>query len=750
MDLIEKTLSNLIPSQFPSFYEEEGEIFIEFVKLYYQWLEQPGNALYNSRRIFEYRDIDETTDQYLIFFKETYLKNIQLDTSQNIRQLIKHSLDLYRSKGSERALRLLFQAVFGVTPSVYYPGDDIFKLSDGQWVIPTYLEITPSDSNALLVNKQIQGTISGATAFVDAAVRQIGNKISDILYISSKNGNFITGEQLTLSFEYSSTDNRPVVVGSLNDIEISTQGIGSGFSIGDIIDNITSDKGYGATARVDEISKTVGLVNFILNDGGYGYSNNTIVLISENILTLQTNTAPAVFETISQDLAVFPYVNANDSFNKEDTVSSYYANGMVRGTARVLSVDSSNSTAGNLSLEILTGNLNSNAIYNDSNAVAANLNVLIGYVDQTATANIMAIEVIDSNTVKVGVFSESNQFFINVHFKTSNSNSNGILSIISSGFGANLNISNDLLYTEDVSINSDKLSDYIDIELGATAYDFPLHPSANLSSNISYCLSYNTITFGKIARLASVSQGSGYNDKPFITIFDPYSLPLQRQNYILTFANATSSFVNGEMITQQSSNARGLIIDIDQINSKVTLQNLRVSPDIDFLISTDANSAIVGDQSGTIANVLSASFDPNSKFEGDNVDLDIELNSADGSITGLQIINSGFNYANGEVVTIALGNNIIGTGHAVLNNQGMGTGYYRKKGGFLSDNKKIFDGYYYQNFSYDIISSVPLEKYSKLLKDVIHQAGRIFFGTFCHQRKINTNSTVKSIVSISS
>lgn len=39
MQLIEKTIAPLIRDQFPEFYKEEGELFITFVKAYYEWLE---------------------------------------------------------------------------------------------------------------------------------------------------------------------------------------------------------------------------------------------------------------------------------------------------------------------------------------------------------------------------------------------------------------------------------------------------------------------------------------------------------------------------------------------------------------------------------------------------------------------------------------------------------------------------------------------------------------------------------------
>ena len=75
MKNVEKLISPLISSQFPSFYQEEGPQFIAFVKAYYEWLESEGQAIAQSRNLFEYRDIDTTLDEFILYFKEKYLKN---------------------------------------------------------------------------------------------------------------------------------------------------------------------------------------------------------------------------------------------------------------------------------------------------------------------------------------------------------------------------------------------------------------------------------------------------------------------------------------------------------------------------------------------------------------------------------------------------------------------------------------------------------------------------------------------------
>ena len=197
---IEKLISPLIESQFPAFYREEGPQFIAFVKAYYEWMEQPGNPLYQARNLNNYRDIDTTLDEFIVHFKEKYLRNIQFDTATNKKLLVKNSLDLYRSKGTERSIDLFFKLVYGADAEVKYPADNLFRLSDGTWEVPLYLEITNSKYNVDYVGKQIIGSLSGAKAFVEKYIRRrTDHGYVNILYVSDIVGNFINSEVIGIN-----------------------------------------------------------------------------------------------------------------------------------------------------------------------------------------------------------------------------------------------------------------------------------------------------------------------------------------------------------------------------------------------------------------------------------------------------------------------------------------------------------------------------------------------------------------------
>ena len=59
--------------QIPEYIRGEYELFVKFVKAYYEWLEEQDNPIYLSRRVLELRDIDTTIDSFLSHFQQKYL-----------------------------------------------------------------------------------------------------------------------------------------------------------------------------------------------------------------------------------------------------------------------------------------------------------------------------------------------------------------------------------------------------------------------------------------------------------------------------------------------------------------------------------------------------------------------------------------------------------------------------------------------------------------------------------------------------
>ena len=447
---IEKLISPLIENQFPSFYREDGPQLVAFVKAYYEWLENNGsyynysgdlviphiasnnhiieltpadlanteylNSLtspilwansgytpvgagiaYHARRLGEYRDIDSTVDEFVVRFKEKYLKNIQFDTATNKRLLVKNALDLYRSKGTERSVDLFFKLVYGTSAEIKYPADNILRVSDGIWEKPEYLEVTFNTYNIDYVGKEIIGALSGARAFVEKYIRRrVGFGYVNLLYISNRVGEFRNGEVIGINVNNVpdfTRAKRAQLIGSVARLVIQDKG--TEFNIGDTVTLQNSNRGIGGLARVAGVDAATGLVDFIFLDGGYGYTIDATSLISEKVLSLGNISANVdsdqyfrLFEQLAEPLINVYFTSATGTLTAGDYVYRYASNGNVVGSGVVIDIDQSNAT-GQATISHISGVFApGNTYYIDGNSSSFYANTI---EDRTISGKVMGI-----------------------------------------------------------------------------------------------------------------------------------------------------------------------------------------------------------------------------------------------------------------------------------------------------------------------------------------------------------------------
>jgi hypothetical protein len=303
-------------------------------------------TIFLSRNLSKIRDIDKTLDLFVVRFKEKYLKNIEFDTQTNKKLLVKNSLDLYRSKGTSRSIDLFFRLIYGVKSSVYYPGDDLFRLSDAEWFKPQYIEInsTSVDRAITLVGKQITGVNSGATAFVERYVKKKVNAgFVHAFYISNVRGTFEVNERLKYVQIFPDS---PRIVGSFTGATVIEGS--EAFQVGDLV-NFESVTGLGGIGRVTSTVKGSGEVSFRLANSGWGYTTNRIgeetaftsnAYLSDTILLLANVEA-------GQFLANINPVIGGSGYSNNDTiyVSSRYSQGIAK--------PSTNTSGGILTIKVL-------------------------------------------------------------------------------------------------------------------------------------------------------------------------------------------------------------------------------------------------------------------------------------------------------------------------------------------------------------------------------------------------------------
>jgi hypothetical protein len=400
MKNIENNISTLIESQFPGFYQEDGDNFVAFIKAYYEWLDQDGSE---ARKLLEYRDVDYTVDSFLDHFKNEFLNSLPENTAASKAFLVKHIQDLYKSKGSSEANKLLFRLVFNEDIEVYDPSVDILRPSDGIWKIPQYLECSQSDRAFTFLGQQVTGATSGATAFVENIVRKrINGRFIDVIYLSDVKGQFDTGEYITNN---NSLSGSPYIVGSLNDIAVTS---GGAFNVvGDLLD-ISGTGGVRGRARVKTVIDGTGKVTYTVIDGGYGYQNTSNIIISNAVITTSNiNGSFYPFMSVVQPLQLYRYsAITGNTFSVSDVVSGYSNSNAVVANGYIVSL-TANSTAatGNLVISITGGDWNlANTVRLATNSSVNATLVSTSNVSATAT-------LVDSNTTAIGIYSNTRVFY---------------------------------------------------------------------------------------------------------------------------------------------------------------------------------------------------------------------------------------------------------------------------------------------------------------------------------------------------
>jgi hypothetical protein len=811
----EKLITPYIDDQFPAVYREEAPQMVEFARMYYSWLQQPDEAVGRAKRLAEYRDIDETLDDFLKYFKDKYLPLFEFSPATEKRLLIKHVIDLYRAKGTERGTDLFFRLMYGTPAEVYYPGNDLFRLSDNKWVKRNYLELTDTPYNANFAGKKVTGKTSGATAFAEKyIVKKTEKSYAYVLFISNIEGNFQTGEQVV--YDGIPTADPPIVIGSLSGLLVTSGG--QSFDIGDIVD-VESAAGAGAKARVAATTNTTGVVAFTLNDGGWGYTANSKVYISEKVLTLDNIVPDAtlnnldvaryansdffILERVYQPLANLDYRSGTATPTAGANLTSYYANGNVISVVRVLTVEETNSTSGNLFVSLLTGNSQINThFYTAANASTINVQT---YTDMTAYGNVVGssanlIMYVSNATIQfsanqfvyqtdshgrvsalakiriaqwggpagiiytsnsVGAFNPSANIQLryangtnasqnayldrvtgsvglaNIHntFTTEqgawlysgSSNTVANCDAISAGTLATFSIANTFSHSDTYFLNTDFVRDYLAVNVNAASYGFPGMPTANGNTIIDAALSTFSGTVGTITGLIGVNPGKDYTVPPFVFVYDPYIAGYGLRDYILSITPISSNFVVGEEVTQ-GNGAKGLI----KAANTTALLVRRLTLLVDFS-RTYSNTVILGSSSGANATLTYVQPDLLTLPVGRDADIMANVQIANGVVSSLDLQSTGFGFVNGEEATFTSQDGLItGTARVVLEKQGVTDGTFADQASFLSADKYLFDGYYWQTMSYDIRSKVTANKYQDNYQQTMHLVGTKMFSTFVH------------------
>jgi hypothetical protein len=749
---IEKYISPFIQSQFPLFYQEEGQTFIEFTKAYYEWLETDG-PISGARKLLDYRDIDSTLEDFVFHFKNKYIDSLPENVISDKKLLIKHIIELYRSKGTEASYKLLFKMIFNEDIEIYTPSKEIFKLSDGVWNRPQYIEVSDNPYLMKLIGKEINSSSSFSTAVVENVyIKAVNRKTVNILLLTDKKGDFKYGERIFCEdIPEITKDNSPIIFGSLSSISITNGGIN--YEVGDLLD--VTKSGAGAVARVKATKNKNGQVQFNLVDGGTGFSLDAIVSIDGSSTPIYsiTKTNPVVVTTmLEHNLTSGTSIRIDqvDGMTQINTGTySYFANVI-------------NSTAfGVYTNQILTTPLNGTSfVTHQSNTGYIYLNT----GGQGASFDIGSL--VNKEIIKL------NTDIIDDYYNT-------ILDSNVSGF--RLSISNKVgTFTAAHNINMGNVNirevDYISLSTGTLVANGELASNASLGlNNLTVCKTDTSLLFLKGTDINNSNLVSGVTLQCATsgsiiylnTVFPTYTVNCTATiktggvgvDYINCNNQSGGYFVLGETITDQTSLATAKITGIQRVTSwgfpavaQGDIENLDVQigdvlTTVEKEIGTIASLRNINPGTGYAENPIVTIIEPlvyrlkitepNGKYKGFNSYIEAIAGYAKGVVTAVEIVDSGFGYERDQDVDLSNDSNLYSvSGKTVVDSGGIGKGYWDDNKSFISDLMYLQDSDYYQNYSYEILASRMLNTYEKYVKDLVHPSGIKMFGRYVVKNEI--------------
>ena len=313
--------SLLINSQLPEFVRDNPDYanFNLFLTAYYEWMEQNGKVTERTKNLLNYKDIDQTTDEFLDYFTNDFLPYFPQDILIDKQKAVKIARELYQTKGTPASYQFLFKVLYNSDFDVFYTKDAILKASSGTWYVAKSLKLSSLDPNFLNIqNYRLFGETTKSIATVENSIIA-GSKIE--VFISNIERLFQSGEIVRVVDNANQTvlfNNEPLrakIVGQISQIKIDPKNRGLLYQPGDpviVYNGLNSTTGIGATAQVGET--TAGSIQSIaVVDGGFGYS------LSPNTSINITNApgAEAVVGSVNPD---YRY-RANVSFIPIDTIA---------------------------------------------------------------------------------------------------------------------------------------------------------------------------------------------------------------------------------------------------------------------------------------------------------------------------------------------------------------------------------------------------------------------------------------------
>jgi alpha-tubulin suppressor-like RCC1 family protein len=291
---VENKLTHVLKSTIPNFVKEDYPNFVIFLKAYYEWLYSSNNPFYAPLITETFKDIDQTPDYFVQFFRKQYLKDFpesltvdkQTGTPLDLKTLIKNISDFYSAKGTEKSIKFLLKVLYDTYSDVYYPKHDIFKPSDSTWTQNTSIKFAFSTVNIHKIRGMRMYQERGETIFAKANIQDLqvyhandGKQVAEVFFVN-KEGTFDFTKPFKVNLEEEIAELTPLqVVASLTIVDG-----GLNYAVNDKITIVRTPTSTNTTeleeniayAKVSAVDQYGTITNLEIVNFGITYSNNFV------------------------------------------------------------------------------------------------------------------------------------------------------------------------------------------------------------------------------------------------------------------------------------------------------------------------------------------------------------------------------------------------------------------------------------------------------------------------------------------
>lgn len=231
------------------------------------------NVIRASGNLTNYKNFELSIDKYFNYLQDELFPSLPATVYGDKRLLATKYKQFFESRSNEESYRFLFKHLYNEDVEFYYPGEDVLRVSDGNFEKTQVLRAVVTENIFDFVNKTVRGITSGSLAnVVDIKVFTIGSIEVAEMTLKLVSGTFQAGETIV---DIEDDDLTTTLYGMITGFVINDGG--SGYSVGDEV-VITGD-GSDAEVIVSSV-KDSPISALKINEIGYGYRNNTLATIN--------------------------------------------------------------------------------------------------------------------------------------------------------------------------------------------------------------------------------------------------------------------------------------------------------------------------------------------------------------------------------------------------------------------------------------------------------------------------------------